>query len=322
MPDLSAAASAVASVAGTSARIARTLEPYLRIETQELSIHAPDRTGSLRVFATVKNNWRKPFARVVRFEHPEVHRFTVLSLPIGRPETAAVGRTERGFTLDPSRLSDCDSLLLGFDFRIQNEHFVDALVKVTTKHDVQDEHDDYWITAQLRHPAALRAKHYSIELQDVDFNVDVAVHQDIRDVVPKAFLDNLDTITTWVRESNRSKKMQLSMRHLRQKGVGFAGKEVDITRDALELFHPGTFRKYISVENRFRFIEVRRGMEFYESIPNLTFPRAMTVVSRTDLNLETCASDGVVKYRRASFQQALGEVFPGVRRPTLASASR
>jgi hypothetical protein len=313
MPDAAAATGAVASVLGTSARIAKSLEPYLRIENRELSIRAPDRTGSLCVFATVKNNWRKPFARTVRFEHPEVYRLDVTSLPMGRSEDAAVSSIPGGFALDPSRLSDCDSLMLRFDFRLQSERFVDALVKVTTKRDVQDEHDDYWITAQLRHPAALRANKCDIELQDVDFNVDVAVHQEIRNVVSQAFLDYLETTTALIRETDRSKRAQLAMRQLRQKRSGFARKGADLLREAQEMFNPPAFRKYVSVEHMFRFVQVQRGVDCYETLPSLTFPRAMTVVSRTDLNLECCAADGLVKYQKVSFQEALSDLFPNVR---------
>lgn len=314
MIDPASATTAVANVAGTSARIAKTIEPYFKVENQEMRINAPDRTGSLRVFATVKNNWRKKLARPIRFEHPEVYRFQVTSLPIGRSENAAISQIEGGHQLDPSKLSDCDSLLLAFDFNIENEHFVDSLVKTTTKHDVQNEHDNYWITAQLRHPAALKAKNYSIELRDVDFNVDVAVHQDIKDIMPKPFLNNLETISRWIQEHDREKKHQLSMQHLRQQGVGLAGKEVEILNNIQEAFLPTNFQKYVSVENMFRLAEVRRGIEFYESIPNRTFPRAMTVVSRTDLNLDTCAADGLVTYKKIDFKDALSELFPKAHR--------
>lgn len=308
--DPASATSAVASVVGTSSRIAKSIEPYFKTENQEMRINAPDRTGSLRVFATVKNNWRKKFARPIKFEHPEVYRFQVTSLPMGRSENAAITQIAGGYQLEPSNLSDCDSILLAFDFKIENEHFVDALVKTTTKHDVQDEHDDYWITAQLRHPAALKAKNYSIELRDVDFNVDVTVHQDIKDIMPKPFLNNLETISAWIQEHDREKKLQLSMQHLRQKGMGLAGQEVEILNNIQEAFLPSNFQKYVSVENQFRLAEVRRGLEFYESIPNRTFPRAMTVVSRTDLNLDLCAADGVVKYKKVDFKEALSALFP------------
>lgn len=315
MSGLASGAAAVKGVVDTSARIAKSMEPYFKIENQELTLHAPDRTGSLRIFASVKNNWRKSFAKSIKFQHPEVFRFQVCSLPMGRAETQAISKIDGGFSLSPANLSDCDALMLDFDFNIQNERFVDALVKTTTKQDTQDEHDDYWITAQLRHPAALKARNYSIDLRDVDFNVDVAVHQDIKDIMPKPFLDNLDTIAQWIKEHDRNKKLKLSMKHLKQKGVGLAGQEVELLNKIQDVFVPSRFEEYVSVRDMFRLSEVRRGMEFYESIPNRTFPRSMTVVSRTDLNLDTCAADGVVKYNKVDFKDALAKLFPQGLRP-------
>ena len=40
-----------------------------------------------------------------------------------------------------------------------------------------------------------------------------------------------------------------------------------------------------------------------------TWPKNVTVVSRTDLNLEKCAAEGVLVYKKAAFLESVAKVF-------------
>ena len=71
--------------------------------------------------------------------------------------------------------------------------------------------NEYWMHAQLKNLRALQTNYGKLDLQDVDFFVDVAVHQDIKTKIPKTFTADLEIIEKWILEKERGKKVALSM---------------------------------------------------------------------------------------------------------------
>ncbi len=291
-------------------RIYEILRPA-KVVSQEITLKCPEKEGEYSVAIEIRRGIRRKLGRILKFKFPSINRLTVRSLPLMRDESQAVTRQSDGFELNTDLLSDSDLYLLDFDFTVEDDRYLKSLVR----RDVEKEalganRDEYWMHAQLKHPRVLQSHYGRIDLRDVDFLVDVAVHQDIRDVIPKPFVRDLEIIRNWIRETERTKKIRLTMEHLRQRSTGLVGKESDILNDLQELFLPRTFSQFVEVTPMFKFYDCIRGTDFFDDVPFPTFPKIMKIVSRTDLTLATPAAEGRLIYDRADFRDQLSQLFP------------
>ena len=83
----------------------------------------------------------------------------------------------------------------------------------------------YWMVAQLKHLETLRSQYYRIDLRDVDFNVNVGVHQDVGTVIPNYFKEQLETIAELTKRKGRDEKFRLFYKLLRIQNTKLGGKE-------------------------------------------------------------------------------------------------
>jgi len=148
-----------------------------------------------------------------------------------------------------------------------------------------------------------------IELRDIDFGVDVAVHQDIKMKVPSVFKQQLETVMRLLRPIGRSDKYRLLNRLLSQQQHKYGGKEFEILGDLQDMFLPIEFKKFLEIKKDFHYFDCARGKDFYETLPFPTWPKSMRVVSRTDLNFETPAADGLLIFKRKDFLKDMGDIF-------------
>ena len=145
-----------------------------------------------------------------------------------------------------------------------------------------------------------------MDLLDIPFGVNVAVHQDIKTKFPTRRQRELELIAKWAHELDRNRKRLLTHEHLRLKRQ--RPKEKDITKilnDLQILFTPLRFKSFIDVMKDFYYSDCFRGADFYDQIPFRTFPKWMAVISRTDLSIEKPASEGELVYKKAIFQEAV-----------------
>jgi len=232
--------------------------------------------------------------------------------PLMKSESDAIVYTENGFEILLDKLSkDTDTFWATIEYDIKDKKFLDDLVQRNRQTEsVTETKNEYWMHAQLKNLQALRTNYGKLDLQDVDFFVDVAVHQDIKTKIPKPFIEDLEIVTKWISETDRGKKYDLSMDHMRQqKTKRYAGREQEVLKDLQDLLIPDQFCTFIDVALPFRYSDCIRGKEFYDTIPFPTFPKALKVISRTDLSLDKPAAKGKLIYKKKDFQDKISEVF-------------
>jgi hypothetical protein len=89
------------------------------------------------------------------------------------------------------------------------------------------------------------------------------------------------------------------------------GKSDDVLKslsNLQQLFFPSKFCKFIDVQNDFQYSECLQGANYYDAVPFPTWPKSMKVISRTTLNLEKCASEGKVIYKKDDFLDQVSKV--------------
>lgn len=248
----------------------------------------------------------------VSFEKMSLRKISVISSPgfsdQGASISTAQGSLTKSFVLNPKRLDDNAK---EFNFRFEVECDIEPITKDLVRRDHQietssDENNTYWLSAELKELGRIVPLLKRMDLSDIPFVLNVAVHQDIKTKFPIRRQKELELIAKWAHESDRNKKKMLSFEHLRMKRE--RPKEKDITKILIDLqtiFTPHQFCSYIDVLEDFYYADCFRGTDFYDQIPFRTFPKWMSVVCRTDVSTEKPASEGELVYKKAKFKEAV-----------------
>jgi len=215
------------------------------------------------------------------------------------------------FELLYDKLDDNVVYLLEVEFDIEDPKFIDRLVhrKVQDDDMGDEEKRRYWMHAQLRFVKGLEKLFSNVRVYDLNFDVNVAVHEDIRVSIPSTFRKELEVVVKWLRETDRERKHRLSRAHmilLRKRGK-VKSDILEMLRQLQRLFLPVTFRKFIDVGMDFRYYDCRRGTDYY-SAPFPTWPKLMIVTTRTDLSIDKPAAKGYLDFYCKQFKLEIGHI--------------
>jgi hypothetical protein len=219
-----------------------------------------------------------------------------------------------GFELNYKSLKNDVPYILRVEFDVENHMFIDNLVYRKVQEDTLHEYRKYWMQAQLRFVDVLEKMFSNIKFEDLDFDVRVSTHEDIRTAVPSIFKRELEVIVKWMSESDRERKSKLSMEHLRllraRRGGNIKhGKSIlELIQELQGIFLPKTFRSFIQVERDFYYHDCRRGADYYAA-PFPTFPKFMTVITRTNLGLNKPAAEGTLLFNYQDFRSRIETLF-------------
>lgn len=298
------------SLFGLPERIIKMLSAMKGIEVlnQEILAKTPELLGEYSVAISVGSSISE-----LKLPFSDIATLDVYSLPNYSHQRQAISRLADGFEIALGRIQPTgDNFLLRFGFRIKDDRFVNKLVRKDVQHDspagVRDDLDEYWMHAQLKHPELLEREGYGrLDLQDIDFGVSVAVHQDLKTAIPSDFVRNLKIISEWIKTKDRVRKWRLGWQHLRLRPKSYTGNEEELISDIQSLFFPHEFKRFVDVTEPFRYYESRRGVDFYD-LPFQAFPKTMTVISRTTLNLESPAAKGKLIYKKQILQDEISRI--------------
>ena len=251
--------------------------------------------------------------QMISFNGLDLRRISIFSSPSFSEEKGSISRIEgglRSFVLDPKKISEnAGELNVKFELECEVERVVDDLVRKDHQiESVGEESNRYWLHAQFKELSNLQRLLRRMDLLDIPFIINVAVHQEVKTKFPARRQHELELIAKWARELDRNRKNMLSYQHLQLKSA--RPREKDITRllcDLQDIFLPHRFRSFIEVIQDFYYSDCFRGADFYDQIPFRTFPKWMSVLCRTDLSIERPASEGELLYKKASFAEAVEE---------------
>lgn len=291
--------------------ITKSLEAHKRHveqKSRELSLRFPEKTGELSLALEIKSGF---FGGKIYFPVPNVIDVTIHSFPAFRLEGQALSKDGAEYVLDSSKLPrDTQTVLMRFEYRLEDPRFLDSLVQRNFQLDPRsfgdNTVDSYWLTAQLKHLSILSAFFQRLELRGLDCKVDVGVHQDVKTKIPTGFIRAVERQAQFGATRDREKLLRLRRDQMRDHR--YAARSDDLVEQLRRIFQPSRFQRHVDVQDPFRFYECLQGRQMFE-IPFLQLPTVMTVVSRTDLTLETPASNGKLVYRKAEVRKEISEIF-------------
>ena len=297
----------IAEVAKRAHKLAEVLRGSYKILSQEIVIHCLEQTEEISIAFEAKGG---VLGRKVHFPFGKPSRVRLRPL-FGLEDVidALACVLDDGFEIKFPAKGD-GVYILDAQYDLRDTHFVDSLVEKNSAREApKGKESEYWMHAELRHPKALKTRVGRLDLRDVAFNVDVGVSEDIKTVVPDSFHHELSVASELLSEVEPHRKRLLGQAHTAAKRE--RSLETNIAKvlgDLQEMFFPSTFKKFVSVKQDFRLAEVERGTSFYEALPFPTWPKSMSVTSRTDLNLDRCAAEGVLAYQKDEFLHKIAKI--------------
>ena len=248
------------------------------------------------------------FNKKVKFELGSVRRANIRSI-VGLKNIDAIKPLDNGFELNLKKLKPGEQYVLDAEYFLNEPNFIESLVNREVVDETPENNSTkYWMVAQLKHLESLKSNYCRIDLRDVDFNVDVGVHQDVVTKIPSHFKDQLETISELTKRKGRGEKYELFKKLQHIQNTEFGGKEYKILGDILNIFSPPNFKKYVDVKKDFHYSACEKGNTMYD-FPMIMWPKFMKVTSRTDLSLDHPASRGELIYNRGSFKSEIDKIF-------------
>jgi hypothetical protein len=289
--------------------------PKTKILNEETTINVPESVIDYTLAASIPKNFRS-LRKIIEFSIPSIIRINVASL---HPFPHTVKEAIRKFTYENGRTfyalfpeflpHDCDLISISVSYKIDDVSLIDQLVHRNKAHEPGGpERNEYWMSAQLKHPKVLTTKFGRFDLKDVDVTVDVGIQSELKTTIPNEFIRRLKTFFKIMSETDPRLQFRAVPELRRLARSSTAGREFDIIAELESLFLPRTFSKYVDIRKDFHYSDCYKGSECYE-LPLQIVPKKMNVISRVDLSLEKPAGEGTLVYKNGEFIKALKQIF-------------
>lgn len=290
--------------------------PRIEVLNQETTINVPESLIEYTIALRIPSSFRS-LRKPIEFNSRSIIRVTAVSLhPFFGTIRDAVRKYEHengsiNFVLFPELLpADTDSISLSVSYTIDDPLLIDGLVDRQNAHEPAGlDRNEYWMSAQLKHPKILRQNFGfgRFDLKDVDVTVDVGVHNELKTSLPPAFIGRLKTFFAIMAESD-PRRQYLAVPKLRQLAKEkTSGREFEILSELESLFLPITFSKYIDVKQDFHYSDCYKSKECFE-LPVEIIPKRMNVISRADLTLDEPTAQGILLYKNNQFIEAIKKI--------------
>lgn len=301
----------VTSIVKKANSVEKVFKNDFEIEGQEMTVFCPE--GIQKYSMSIIPKDTNILTKNVKFNNGVPIRLELRQVMGLSNITDATEITTTGFKIDPKKLDPGELYILDVEYKIDDRRFVDALVDRTNPKDLPHKPNEdirqYEMSAQLKHLRVLKQKYYNVNLRDVDFTVDIAVHQDVKTTIPGIFKQQIETLVEFSKKKGRSEKFKIMMKHMQLQKQKYGGKELDIIDNLHGLFTENKFKQFIDIQKDFSYSDCTRGSDFYDALPFPTWPKSMKVVSRTDLNLENPAAEGILAYKHSNFISEIEDLF-------------
>jgi hypothetical protein len=286
--------------------VEKSASDSFKVLGREMSIDCPESIQHYSVALEAKQAGF--FGTKARFEQGPVQRATIKPI-MGMTPLNAISMLDNGFEINLKKLKAGEIYILDTEYVIKDPRFVDSLVsREVAKETSTPDSTEYWMVAQLKFLDVLYGPRNKIRLKDVDFNVNVGVHQDVNTKVPSLFKEQLETLIKLAGPLGRDEVFNTILKMRRIKNQKYGANSLDILGELVELFTPQIFKKYIVVKPEFTYFGCEKGTSVLD-LPWGVWPKFMTVISRTDLGYDKPAAKGTLIFSRKDFMKSLEDIF-------------
>lgn len=317
VPEAAAAAAAGAGrkiIEGQMEKVAKKLDQLdvvasesFDLQSTELRISCPESLQEYSLALVPKQTGL--LSKSAKFEFGQPRRVSMRSVVGTAQPQGTIVSVDNGFHINIHKLKAGQLYILDVEYALEDPRFIEALVsREHPRESVSEDKTSYWMVAQMKHLEALKKRYNRLELRDIDFNVDVGVHQDVETKVPSLFKEQLETIRQLVGPLGRDETFNMYRKLLALKSQKYGTKAPEILGKLGELFTSLGFRRYLEATQDFIYSDCHKGVSLYDFPINI-WPKFMTVTSRTDLRLDKPAANGYLNYKKKDFLKTIEDIF-------------
>ena len=249
----------------------------------------------------------------IRFPFGRPSRINLTPVRGGSSLNGAISLTDSGFEISSDKMQQHDLFFLEVRYDGLEERYINSIVQRShAVETVKERENEYWLHAALKHPEVLKNRYGSLELRDLDLNVDVGIAQDVKTAIPNVFRNELEAAVALLDESNPHNVIVSGRNYIQQrKRRGSKSKSLKEVMSGVQgLFFPEYFSKFVKVKgNDFSYRDCHQGKAFYDTLPFATIPKNMTVVCGADLNLDNYVANDTLIYNKNDFLEKFRKVF-------------
>lgn len=288
------------------------LNKYCNVLGEEITIMCPENLQ--RHLISFEKGVKTPASDKIKLTFGKINSVKIKAIRDFIQYNDAIIESDDGFLLNIKQLPDNEVFLLEIEYNIEEPRFIEALVnrKVASDIPISKEKNgiiEYWLSAQLKHPKLLKQQYYSLNIQDLDLDVDVGVGQDIKMKVPGIFKKQMEAYARLSKPMGRGEAFKSTMRFQQLSKGKYSGDHVDILKSIQDIFTESEFKNYIEITKDFRYHQCMRGTDYFDRLPIHTWPKFMTVVSRTELNLNKVVAEGELVYKKRDLISEIAKIF-------------
>lgn len=250
------------------------------------------------------------FSKRILFPISNVNHIVVHSLGSSRFDRLddSIAKTPNGFELSIEKIpKNVEGILLTFEYDLRDMSFLGNIVQTNTSKEPSKERDSYWMHAQLKHLKWFKEKYDRWELQNTEFNVDVAIDNEVKSSIPKDLVRHFELVRKVASATDRNVRARANMM-LSSSRRKIRGDPYSLVSSVATLFNPLQFQRFVEVTPPFKYFNSTKGAEFLD-FPSQVFPRTMNVTCRTKLDLETPAREGELFYKKRDLYNEIKEIF-------------
>jgi hypothetical protein len=297
--------------AGELLSIVKEISTWIKGEKYDsIQVECMNNVGIYSTTVNVDNifsKWVQRLGKVSRkFDPTNLYDIRVYGLkPSPRKITEAVIRTEDGIVLDLNEVLKFDSFRIEFVYKIC-EDWLEGLVKWRSSPEPLQYAQKYHLSAQLKDPSSLTAGFSEFDIDEYPVTARVHIQEDINTNIPK-YVTQMAVIEAEILADydphHALKVIGLQKRKAELKHK-FRGKDLLSKVNDLSMFlRPTKFLSYIKLNptEQYRLHDCAWGDDLFRALGMISLPKAMKVISRTDLSLRIPATSGELIYEQKKF---------------------
>ncbi|MHA1808804.1 MAG: hypothetical protein ACTSYH_00675 [Candidatus Heimdallarchaeaceae archaeon] len=254
----------------------------------------------------------RPFNRVLKLPIFNTLSYKLTNLPSFQPlEEAIIQDKKDGIVISLDHIPrNAQTLLLNIKCPLKHRRFIDRLVYKQVQREPRKNYDSYWMSAQFRHLKTLQDNLDAVRVDDLDLLVKVHISQNIKDIIPHSFVQQMEVGKELLKTRDRNRKRILADDHLRlARSNSLVGKEDQVIKAIEDLVKPSKFEEYLDLEGQFYYHDCFQSGSFLR-IPNFVIPSMMKVITKANLTLKEQGVKGEVQFQRKKFEDDFDDIFP------------
>lgn len=278
-----------------------------RPETQSVAINFADHTCEISFRINIPDGWRKKQRKIVVPAHESfaITRMFDSAFNQHRHEWKRIGSE---YVLDASKLPYSETYLVTMEGQVSKDALNQLVYIKPAANPVTNENvDNYWLESGLRSLKMLEGIYTDLEIDDVNFGVDVSIDKIFGLTIPPEIKAQAESVGRVIRAASHMDRQEWyrAMQNYRAQTRILPDYDVSsFTRLINWLTSREVIEKYVSVDRPYGLGTVQPPEHYHGVVP-----QSMKISATTELTLRNPTAKGYLKFNKKGYIEKLRSEF-------------